>query len=121
MEPGPSLEVEINLDKWNALPEIYQEIVKTAAFEANMTMLARYDARNNEALEDGRAARNCVDIVTEILTASQTAAFELYDEYSAADSDFDRIFKEWNAFRQRIIAWHNINEGSFTRFIASQL
>ena len=50
-EPGPSLEVQINLDEWNNLPEEYQEIVKAAAFTANSTMMARYDAKNPVALK----------------------------------------------------------------------
>ena len=46
-EPGPSLEVQINLDEWNNLPEEYQAIVQAAAFAANGT--ARGDAfRVNE-------------------------------------------------------------------------
>ena len=50
-EPGPTLELQINLRAWNALPIEYREAIKTAAYEANMTMLAKYDTRNNEALE----------------------------------------------------------------------
>ena len=38
-EPGSSLEIEINLDEWNKLPELYQKIVETAAYEANIVML----------------------------------------------------------------------------------
>ncbi|MEZ4866822.1 MAG: TRAP transporter substrate-binding protein [Caldilineaceae bacterium] len=117
-EPGPTLEVEINLDQWNSLPTIYQEIVKTAAFEANTTMLARYDARNNEALQrlidGGTQLRAYSD---EILQAASAAAEELYAEFSANDADFKRIFEQWDAFRKGIRAWHNINELSFSRFV----
>ena len=49
-EPGPSLEIQINLDEWNKLPEQYQEVLKTAAYAANTTMMARYDAKNPAAL-----------------------------------------------------------------------
>src|SRR5690606_22722779 len=40
-EPGASLEIEIGLDKWNELPAEYQEVLKVAAAEANVTMLSR--------------------------------------------------------------------------------
>ncbi|MEZ4679511.1 MAG: TRAP transporter substrate-binding protein [Caldilineaceae bacterium] len=117
-EPGPSLEVEINLDQWNSLPELYQEIVKTAAFESNMTMLARYDARNNEALtrlvDGGTQLRSYSD---EIMQAASDASEELYAEFSASDAEFKSIFEQWDAFRTGIRTWHNINEMSFARFV----
>ena len=117
-EPGSTLEVEINLDEWNKLPQIYQEIVKTAAFEANMTMLARYDARNNDALQ--RLLDSGVELreySPEIMQAAEAASFELYDEFSASDADFKSIFEQWSAFREGIYAWHDVNEGSFSRYV----
>lgn len=121
-EPGPTLEVEINLNEWNKLPEVYQEAIKTAAFEANTIMLARYDARNGEVLkrlvDGGTQLRVYSD---EIMAAAEAAAFELYDELSAQDADFKSIFAGWNAFRQQVQAWHDINEGGYSRFVHTQL
>ncbi|MCE7983997.1 MAG: ABC transporter substrate-binding protein [Caldilinea sp. CFX5] len=121
-EPGPSLEVEINLDEWNKLPAFYQEVIKTSAYVANMTMLARYDARNNDALgrllEGGAQLRGYSQ---EILEAAEKASFELYDELAGKDADFAAVYEEWKTFRQRIYAWHNINEGSFSRYYSSKL
>lgn len=121
-EPGPSLEVQINIDEWNKLPLEYQEVVKTAAVEANMGMLARYDALNNEALErllaGGTKLRPYSD---EILKAAEEAAFGLYDESAAADADFKAIYDEWKKFRDRIYAWHDVNEGGFSRYVHARL
>jgi TRAP-type mannitol/chloroaromatic compound transport system substrate-binding protein len=117
-EPGPTLEVQINLDEWNKLPPVYQEIVKTAAFEANMIMLARYDSRNNEALQrlvDSGAKLRAYS--EEILAAAAAAAEELYSEFSASNPDFKTIYDQWDAFRTRVRSWNNINEGSFNAFV----
>lgn len=116
-EPGPTLEVQINLNEWKKLPVEYQQVVQTAAFEANTIMLARYDARNNEALE--RLLKGGVQLraySNEILAAAEKAAFELFDELSAKDADFKSIFVGWKQFRDRVFAWNNINEGSLTRY-----
>lgn len=117
-EPGPTLEVDINLDEWNNLPQEYQEIVKTAAFEANLIMLARYDSRNNEALQrlvdSGTKLRAYSD---EILAAASAASKELYAEFSASDADFKNIYDQWTAFRTRVRSWNNLNEGSFNSFV----
>jgi TRAP-type mannitol/chloroaromatic compound transport system substrate-binding protein len=121
-EPGPTLEVQINLDEWNNLPPIYQEVIKSAAFEANMTMLARYDARNNEALQ--RLLGEGVQLRAysqEILDAAEAASFALYDELAAGDADFKAIYEPWKAFREGIYAWHNINEGGMSRYINGKL
>jgi TRAP-type mannitol/chloroaromatic compound transport system substrate-binding protein len=121
-EPGPTLEVEVNLDEWNKLPDAYREIIKTAAFEANMTMLARYDARNNTALQELIAGGTQLRPYSqEILEAAEAAAFALYDEFAAADADFGAIFAEWKKFRDGIIAWHNINENGMSRYLTAKL
>jgi TRAP-type mannitol/chloroaromatic compound transport system substrate-binding protein len=116
-EPGPTLEVQINLNAWKQLPPVYQAAVQTAAMESNLTMLSRYDARNNEALQ--RLLQGGVNLrpySNEILAAAEKAAFELYDEFAATDADFKRIFDEWKPFRDRVYAWNNINEGSLARY-----
>ena len=117
-EPGPSLEVEVNLDEWNKLPVEYQQIIETAAYQANLTMLARYDSRNNEALDRLVAGgANLRGYSNEILDEALTASNELYDEFKAADADFAAIFEQWSAFRERIYKWHQINEFSFAQFV----
>lgn len=121
-EPGPTLEVEVNLNEWNNLPPLYQEIIRSAAYEANMTMLARYDARNNEALQrligEGVQLRS---YSPEIMAAAEQASFELYDEIAGTDAEFAKIYEPWKAFRDGIFAWHNINEGGMSRYINSKL
>lgn len=121
-EPGPSLEVEINLDEWNKLPAFYQECIKVSAYVANMSMLATYDARNNDALarlvEGGVQLRPYSE---EIMNAAEETSFALYDELAAKDADFAAVYTEWKKFRDRIYAWHNINEVSFARHYSAKL
>ena len=120
-EPGPTLEVQINLDEWNKLPVIYQEILKSASYVANLTMLARYDSRNNVALQSllGQGVQ-LRPYSQEILEAAEKASFELYDELAAKDADFKTVYEEWKKFREGIYAWNNINEGGFSRYINSK-
>lgn len=121
-EPGATLEVQINLDEWNKLPPSYQAALETAAYESNMTMLARYDALNSEAID--RLLKAGVQVrpySQEIIQSAEKASFALFDEFAAQDADFKTIYEQWKIFRQRIYAWHNINEGSFTRHVYSTL
>ena len=120
-EPGPTLEVQVNLDEWNKLPDPYKEVIRTAAYQANMTMLARYNAKNNEALQRlldyGVQLRRYSD---EVLQAAEDAANALYDEFKQQDADFKSIFEQWDAFRQRIWEWNSINEASFMGYISGK-
>jgi TRAP-type mannitol/chloroaromatic compound transport system substrate-binding protein len=121
-EPGSTLEIQINLNEWNKLPFQYQEAIKTATYEANATMLALYEARNNDALQSllkkGTQLRYYSQ---EILQAAEKASFALYDESAAKDADFKAVYEEWKQFRDRIYAWHKLNEGSFTNFVYSPI
>ncbi len=120
-EPGPTLEVQVNLDEWNKLPQEYQEILKSAAYEANIRMLARYDAKNAEALtrliNSGTELRRYSD---DIMQAAEEAAFNLYDEFAAADSEFKSIFEQWKAFRDSVQQWNSLNEGGFAEYAYSK-
>jgi TRAP-type mannitol/chloroaromatic compound transport system substrate-binding protein len=121
-EPGPTLEVEIGLDKWNELPTEYQEIIKAAAGEANTVMLARYDARNGKALESLVAAGAQVRTYSpEIMEAAMTATNQLYEEFSAQDPDFKAIYEPWSEFRGSVYDWHRNNESVFSSFVYSKL
>jgi TRAP-type mannitol/chloroaromatic compound transport system substrate-binding protein len=120
-EPGSTLELEINLDEWNKLPAEYQEAVKAAAAEANVSMLADFDMRNGAALqrlvEGGTQLRRYSD---EILTAAQEATFAIYGELSQAEADFKSVYDQWLQFRNQVYSWHQFNEFAFTNFVYAQ-
>jgi len=117
-EPGPSLELQINLDEWNKLPAQYQAAIQAAAAEINMTMGANYDAVNGEALErlvaGGTELRSYSD---EILQAAQEKAFELFDAKAAEDADFKAIYDQWLTFRERVQKWTYANEFGLSKFM----
>ncbi len=117
-EPGPSLEVQMPLDVWNGLPEEYQEVIKSAAAEANINMMATYDALNPPALAD---IVNNTDIVIEpfpddVMQASEEAAFGIFDESAADDTDFASIFEAWKSFRSGQRAWHSLAENAMNAY-----
>src|SRR4029079_5022325 len=49
-EGGPQLSAVVNQKKWAELPKHYQSACEAAGAEANVHMLARYDAKSPDAL-----------------------------------------------------------------------
>jgi TRAP-type mannitol/chloroaromatic compound transport system substrate-binding protein len=120
-EPGPTVELQVNLNEWNNLPQEYQEVLKTAAHEANTIMLARYDARNFAALQ---RLLNDSDIELrpfpdDVMKAAEEASFALMDEFAAGDTDFGSILQEWKTFREGIQAWFSVAETGYLNYAAA--
>ena len=56
-EGGPELDLYVNIKAWEDLPKDYQAILEAACYEANVDMVAKYDALNPAALKRLIAAR----------------------------------------------------------------
>ena len=92
-------------------PRSYQAVVEAAAYGANATMMARYDAKNPVALAD--ILQSDVELrpfPDDVMAAAEAAAFELYGETAAENDDFNTIFQQWSAFRDAITQWHGLAE-----------
>ncbi len=120
-EPGPSLEIQINKGEYDKLPEEYQVILQAAASHANLTMMARYDAKNPAALETlvNEGDITLAPFPDDVMQASEESAFELFDQFASEDADFGSILKQWSAFREGIQKWHGLAETSYLTYGAS--
>lgn len=120
-EPGSSFDLLVNRSQWDRLPKEYQEILKTASYEANLGMLAKFEALNRQALQRLVSGGTQLSAYTpEILQAAQKASFELYAQSASQDGTFKEIYGQWRSFRQQIYAWNQVNELSFTQFAFGQ-
>jgi len=118
-EPGATLEVQVNKSQWDKLPTEYQEIFQTAAKEANLNMLAQYDALNRNALQSLISqGTKLAPYSPEILQAAQKASFEIYEDNASKSPAFQEIYQQWSEFRSLVSQWNQINELSFSNFTA---
>jgi TRAP-type mannitol/chloroaromatic compound transport system substrate-binding protein len=116
-EPAPTLMVQVNLNKWKELPEEYKQIVQSAAYEANLQMPARYDARSHDALD--KLLKEGVQVIPfpkDVLEAARKATFELVDEQAAKDPDVKKVYDSWKAFRDKIYKFHSYSENALQNF-----
>jgi len=121
-EGGPQLSVIVNLKKWDTLPKVYQSIFESACAEANVHMLARYDAANPDALKRlvsrGTQLRQ---FPRPVMLAAQNAAFALYDEAAKRSPHFGRIYDGWKKFRADQFLWFRVAESSYDNFVFTSL
>ena len=116
-DPGPSIHAMVNRSQWEALPEVYRQMFRSACNDANSLMLSQYEAFNGPALQRLLAGgTTLVPFSREILKAAHEAAFQMYADLSRDSEDFRRMFEPWMAFRESVRQWNNINELSYANF-----
>jgi TRAP-type mannitol/chloroaromatic compound transport system substrate-binding protein len=117
-EGGPELDLLVSIKAWEELPPEYKSALEAACAEANVDMVAKYDAVNPPALK--RLLGNGVQLLpfsNEIMAASYAAANELYEETAAKNAKFKKVYEPWKAFRDEQIAWFAIAENRFDNFM----
>ncbi len=117
-EGNTQLSFYVNIQKWNELPDAYKQAFETAAAEANLNMLAEYDAKNPHALM--RLVRQGVKLhpfPKDVLSAARKAALEIYEEESKKNPGFARIYADWRKFQDAVNQWHRLSEASYANFI----
>ena len=119
-EGGPQLSTIVNLKKWAELPKAYQSVFESACAEANVHMLASYDAKNPEAMV--RLIAKGVQLRAfprPVMEASLKAANELYAELAQKSAHFKRIYEGWSKFRSEQFLWFRVAESGYDNFVFS--
>lgn len=111
-ETGSVLEVIINKNKLESLPNDLQEIVRAAAAWANLWMLSEFEAKNSIYLEKIEKETD-VEIRTftpDTLTTLRTAAQDAVREAAEIDKDSMRIYQAFKKFQKSSAKWSAYSE-----------
>jgi TRAP-type mannitol/chloroaromatic compound transport system substrate-binding protein len=120
-EGGPQLSLIINAKKFAELPKSYQAALAAAAAESNVTMTARYDVRNTDALRRLVAGGAILrPFPRAVMEACEKAAFELYDDLTKKSPHWARIYPGWKKFRDDQYLWFRVAEFGFDNFAYSR-
>ena len=114
-EPGPMLELLINMDAWNSLPKHLQVIIETATKAVNQDTLDEYLARNNQALTElievhGVELRKLPDDVIEEFRAISN---EILSDLAEEDDVIGKVYDSYIDFKNNVTEYHKISEDSF--------
>jgi TRAP-type mannitol/chloroaromatic compound transport system substrate-binding protein len=120
-EGGAMVHVQINKEKWEALPKVYQAILRAAAARAHNQMVGRYDALNPVALKKLFATGTQLRPFSEsILDACFKAANEVYAEFSAKNEDFKKHWDSIKAFRADQYLWLQLADHTYDNYMMIQ-
>jgi TRAP-type mannitol/chloroaromatic compound transport system substrate-binding protein len=114
-EPGSTLELIINKQAFEALPEDLKAMVETAARYANADMLDEYTARNNAALHQlvdvhGVQLRKLPD---DVIRGLHKASDEYLEELGNSDPMTHKVYTSWKSFMEAAKEYHHISEQAY--------
>ncbi|MGL6160946.1 TRAP transporter substrate-binding protein [Microbulbifer sp.] len=114
-EPGSILEFIVNKTAFEKLPPDLQEIVRTAARDANQDMLDEYTARNNRALKElvEKHGVQLKRLPAEVIAHLQEINDQIMKETAARDPQFARVYKAFKEFEREVIPYHQISEEAY--------
>ena len=120
-EGGPQISLYINKKAWDSLPKEYQAIVQIAAADAHVEMMADYDGKNPTALKQLIAGgAQLRPFPKEVMDACYKAALQLYEETSAANPTFKKIYDDYRKFMNDSNLWFRIAEAQYSNYMYSQ-
>lgn len=107
----------MNAEKWDALPPRFRVAFETACAEQLMLMIAKYDAKNPEALRSliGKGVQLRL-FPKPVLDACYKASFETFDELAQKDEDFKKIYGPWSKFLQESNSWFRVAEAELDNY-----
>ena len=114
-EPGPMLELLINIDAWNSLPNHLQVIIETATKAVNQDMLDEYLAKNNQALTElvevhGVELRRLPD---DVIEEFREITNKILDDLAKEDETIAKVYESYLNFKNTVSAYHEISEDAF--------
>jgi TRAP-type mannitol/chloroaromatic compound transport system substrate-binding protein len=120
-EGGPELDFFINNKAFDALTPEYKAIVEAAAAAAHVDMQAKYDARNPAALKQlVGAGTKLRAFPKDVMNAAFKASMEFYDELSAKNENWKKVYADYAKFRADQNLWFRFTEAGFDSFMQSQ-
>jgi len=118
---APELDFYINTKAWESLSADFKAVVEAAAAHANITMTAKYDAKNPIALKQlvgsGTKLR---PFSQDVMNAAFKSAQQIYSDLNNSNPEWKKIYSDWSKFLADQNAWFRYTEGTFDRFMQQQ-
>jgi TRAP-type mannitol/chloroaromatic compound transport system substrate-binding protein len=108
-EPGTTLELLINRQAWEKLPDDLQKIIEIAANNTHQWIYTEFESKNAQALKD-LELNGDIDIRAfpdNVLTELREATKKRLEQKAKADRDFDDVYKNYRDFQETMDNWRS--------------
>lgn len=116
-EGSAQITLLVNLKAWEALSKTQQELLDSACAEQMTLMIAKYDAKNPEALKrligGGAQVRA---FPRAVMDACHKATEETMQELANKSPEFKRLLESWTKFRDEQNAWFKVAEANLDNY-----
>jgi len=120
-EGGAQLDLLVNSKAWEALPASYKAIFEAAAAQAHVDVQANYDVKNPQALKELYAGGTKLHpFPRDMMNAAFKASMDYYEELSAKNPAWRKIYADLNSFRRDQNLWFRFAEMGFDEFMQAQ-
>ncbi|MDX1539839.1 MAG: TRAP transporter substrate-binding protein [Geminicoccaceae bacterium] len=114
-EPGPAVDCFINLDAWESLDSDLKAVVQAATGAATRSMLAEFNARNQEAL-DTLLTDHGVQLMRfpdPVLQTLGRLSGEVMNDLASSDPSSRKVMDSLLRFRAGATAWSEVSEQTY--------
>lgn len=121
-EGSAQVSLYVNDGAYNELPEQYKSLLETACRAAGTNLNSNYDANNPGALRRLIASGAVLKAFPrDVMDASFEASKEVYKEFCDKDPMFKKIHDNYMEFRDNIVPWFRVAEGSYDNYLGIAL
>jgi TRAP-type mannitol/chloroaromatic compound transport system substrate-binding protein len=116
-EGSAQITLLVNLKAWEALSKTQQELLDAACAEQMTSMVAKYDAKNPDALK--RLVANGAQLRSfpkPVLDACYKASEETLNELADKSAEFRKLLDSWRKFRDDQNLWFRVAENALDSY-----
>lgn len=116
-EPGTQLELIINEEAWNSLPEDLKVIVKAAAASASLYMFGQSEVLNAEAFNLLKEKQHVeiLEFPPQVLSYLSGFTEEVMLEEASNNEKFDKVLKSYQKFRDKRKNFEQVTDRAYKK------
>jgi len=115
-EPGTTLELIVNRQAWDKLPQELQDIISIAARAINQWMFAQFEALNIQALKELKQQQvEVLPFPPEVLAELKRLTAVTLAEEAEQDPTFKKVYQAFRSFQDNHAAWSAISDDAYSQ------
>ncbi|MFT0533238.1 TRAP transporter substrate-binding protein [Castellaniella hirudinis] len=121
-EGSAQVSLYVNDKAYAELPKAFQAVVDVASRAASTHLVEYYDNNNPDALRRLIAGGAVLkSFPRDVMDASFKVSNEVYKEFCDKNAGFKKIFDNYMGFRDNIVPWFRVAEGSYDNYLGAAL